>query len=1017
MGTNVGQVQLDLNLNDRQFKSQLSGISGIAKKVGGVLAGAFAVKQIANFGKECLELGSDLAEVQNVVDVAFPTMNAQIDEFAKNAATQFGLSETMAKRYSGTFGSMASAFGFAEKEAAAMSTELTGLTGDVASFYNISQDEAYTKLKSVFTGETESLKDLGVVMTQTALDQYALANGFGKVTSKMTEQEKVALRYAFVQDQLANASGDFARTSDSWANQMRVLTLQFDSIKASIGQGLINLFTPIIKQVNVLLGKLGTLASAFQSFTNMIAGKKNTASSVSDISGELSDATSEAESASEATSAIGDSAKKTAKKVEKSLAGFDKINKLSDNKSDDGSASSSGTIKQGNMDFGEASAGESPQLSALGKTLDGVKAKFGELQGLFARGLSLGLGNSLGNLNNIKKSLSSVKNTLGEIFTDPKVLSSFDNYVNTLAETLGKIAGSVVHIGLNIANNLTAGIAQALSQNKERIKNQLSQIFDVKAETAGLVGDFSVALANISDVLSSQEAVNISAGLTSIFEDGLMNAWLLSEKIGRDIVQLLTKPITDNQGKIKETLTNMLGPLSTLIDGADQAFKKMWDGVQETYDSRIKQSVDKVTEGLSNAVGFVCDMYNKYVAPVLDTLATKVSEVWTEHFAPLVNKLTDFGGSIVELIATLWRDYLEPFCEWIISTILPVIMPIIQTIGSVFMSIFGAIYDVVGGVIEVFTGLIDFITGTLSGDWEKSWNGIKEIFGGIWDAIKGVFEGVWNVIKDIFKGAYDFVVGCWSGAANFFAGIWNGITGVFSNCISFFSGMFTSAWNGITSAFSTVGQFFAGIWSGIKGAFSNVTDWFSGVFSKAWQAVKNVFSAGGKVFSGIKDGIVSVFKTVVNTLIRGINKIIKIPFNAINGMLNKIRDIGILGVEPFKGMWNYNPLGVPQIPLLAQGGFVKKNTPQLAMIGDNRHYGEVVAPENKMQAMVDEAVARSSGTAITRDELESMLDRAVQRMVAALSAVGFNIDGETLARLEKTKTAALDRRYNNVSIV
>ena len=118
-------------------------------------------------------------------------MSKQIDQFAKNASTQFGLSETMSKRFTGTFGAMAKAFGFNEKAAYDMSTTLTGLSGDVASFYNISQDEAYTKLKSVFTGETESLKDLGIVMTQTALDSYALANGFGKTSANMSEMEQV----------------------------------------------------------------------------------------------------------------------------------------------------------------------------------------------------------------------------------------------------------------------------------------------------------------------------------------------------------------------------------------------------------------------------------------------------------------------------------------------------------------------------------------------------------------------------------------------------------------------------------------------------------------------------------------------------------------------------------------------------------------------------------------------------------------------------------------------------------
>ena len=170
---------------------------------------------------------------------------------------------------------MAKAFGFSEKAAYDMGTTLTGLSGDVASFYNISQDEAYTKLKSVFTGETESLKELGVVMTQTALDAYAMANGFGKTTQQMSEAEKVALRYAFVQNQLTAATGDFARTSDSWANQVRIMKLQMDSLKATLGQGLINLVTPVIKVINTVLEKLSTLANAFKSFAELITGKKS----------------------------------------------------------------------------------------------------------------------------------------------------------------------------------------------------------------------------------------------------------------------------------------------------------------------------------------------------------------------------------------------------------------------------------------------------------------------------------------------------------------------------------------------------------------------------------------------------------------------------------------------------------------------------------------------------------------------------------------------------------------------
>lgn len=275
-----GTVYVDTLMDTKGFgkgvntmQKQMGGLSSAVGKLGAVIATTFAVGKVIRFGKEAIDLGSDLQEVQNVVDVTFTTMNEQVNEFAKNAAESAGLSETMAKRYTGTFGAMAKAFGFAEGEAFSMSTSLTQLAGDVASFYNLTQDEAYTKLKSVFTGETESLKDLGVVMTQSALDAFAMAKGYGKTTKQMSEQEKVALRYAFVLDQLSAASGDFVRTQDSWANQTRILSLNFDSFKANIGQALINIFTPFLKVVNQIVDKMAQLSQHFVAFSEMLVGK------------------------------------------------------------------------------------------------------------------------------------------------------------------------------------------------------------------------------------------------------------------------------------------------------------------------------------------------------------------------------------------------------------------------------------------------------------------------------------------------------------------------------------------------------------------------------------------------------------------------------------------------------------------------------------------------------------------------------------------------------------------------
>ena len=194
---------------------------------------------MAKFTKDCIEAASNLQEVSNVMNVTFGRNAGIIDKWAKTQAASFGLSEKAAKDYTGLYGTMAKQFGITLDRATKMSVELTKLTGDVASFYNTTDKIASTKLKSIFTGETESLKELGVVMTEANLNAYALSKGIGKTVNQMSEQEKVLLRYGFVVEKLQHAQGDFARTSDGWANSVRLLKLNLENLRVEIGTELL----------------------------------------------------------------------------------------------------------------------------------------------------------------------------------------------------------------------------------------------------------------------------------------------------------------------------------------------------------------------------------------------------------------------------------------------------------------------------------------------------------------------------------------------------------------------------------------------------------------------------------------------------------------------------------------------------------------------------------------------------------------------------------------------------------
>ena len=404
MSDTVGQIALELGIDSSQIVNQLTGASNKAAKqatsifsgFGKKIAAGLSIAAVTKFTKDCIEVGSNVTEVQNVVDTAFKDLSWQADQWASNAMTNFGLSELSAKKYMGVFGQMSNAMGITGKAALDMAENVTGLTGDVASFYNLGTDEAYTKLKSIWTGETETLKDLGVIMTQTNLDQYALNNGFGKTTAKMTEQEKVMLRYQYVTSALSNATGDFVKTQDSWANQTRILTLRFQQLKASLGKGFIALFTPILRGFNSLLAGLQKVADGFASFVQMITGA-DISSSMGSISADIAGIGDDAGGAADNVSGIGDAAKKTAKDIEKSLAGFDQINKLTEptDDSSDSSGSTGGTSSGiGSVDLvPDVSGSTSNVSSAISDMADKVKKALEPLKAISFDNLIISLDN------------------------------------------------------------------------------------------------------------------------------------------------------------------------------------------------------------------------------------------------------------------------------------------------------------------------------------------------------------------------------------------------------------------------------------------------------------------------------------------------------------------------------------------------------------------------------------------------------------------------------------------------
>ena len=899
------------------IKQSFNGLGSAVKKIGLLIAGAFAVGKLVQFGKECVGLGSDLAEVQNVVDVTFTTMSDKVNEFAKNAMTTAGLSETMAKRYVGTFGAMSKSFGFSEAQAYDMSTALTQLTGDVASFYNISQDLAYIKLKSVFTGETETLKDLGVVLTQSALDQYALANGYGKTTSEMTEQEKVALRLAFVQKQLSAASGDFIRTSDSWANQVRVMQLQLQSLKATVGQGLINIFTPVLKVINVLLGKLATLANAFKSFTELITGKKSSGQTsgsgaglagtdaIADTADQYGQAADNAEKLADANKDNATATKKANKETKNYLSSLDEVHKVSSTEGTSSIPSGSGSggtgsgggglpISVGSVDYGSLAEGENAldKISDSAKKLaDLLKKLWKPFQDAWKKEGKNTINAAQTALSGLAKLAKSVGKSLVEVWTN--------GTGTTMLTTMLKIAQNV----LKTVGNIASGFADAWNKNNvgtQIIQNIADALVAVMQFVEKIAEDTATWAANLDFYPLLESISNLTATFAPILESiGNVLEWIY-----KNVILPMLKWIIESGLPIAiNLLTTVVKTFSDNI-GVIAAFFASWKTVELL--SFIQQA------------GGVVGALNLIKAAIYENVAAKlVDKAETMYLTALYAK--DFVVSVAQTVVSLGKQA----AAFVANTAVKVANTAAQVAMTAATTAWNAICVIATAATKALSAAVAFLTspfglvvvaigaaiavGVLL---YKNWDKIKEVAGKVWDWIKNKTVTFVNDIGSKLRNLGTKI-----------STIWDNIK-------------------------STAYQKWTAIWSSIGDLVGKIRD---GIVEKFTFARDKVI----EIFGGIKD-------TIRNIL----NKVIGI----VNGAIGTVNS-AIGGIESALsfGPWEVpTPFGkktigfsatfprVPTVPYLAKGAVIPPRSEFLAVLGDQKQGNNIETPEALLRKIVRE---------------------------------------------------------------
>lgn len=602
-----GSIRINTKVDTGEAKNNINSLGSTVKKLGGIIASAFAITKLVQFGKSAINLASDLQEAQNVVDVAFGSMSDKANAFAQSALKNYGLAELSAKKYSSTFMSMAKGMGLATDDATNMSLALTGLVGDVSSFYNIEQDLAATKLKGIFTGESEALKDLGVVMTEANLEAYALAKGFNKSMKEMTQAEKVALRYQYVTEQLSLAQGDFARTSDSWANQIRVLKETFNSLSSIIGEFLIKGLTPFVQKLNDILQRLLAIAQAAKSLFL-----------VSDAAEEITDTATDAAGAQEE---VTDAVEGTGEAIAGNLASFDELNIMNDESTGGDGASNVfdglPTDEDTKVEVGEGSTVSPDLTNALLKIKEilepiisliltlrelvgtGLKKVF-EVLSPIIEGLLALLKQLLGIFGNFAGSVKDMQ-SVEEFFSG--LIDTVEQAATAIIETLAELIPQLVQIVTNIVVALVKAIGSNIPKLVNSIVNLVKELLGALTEMLPqLLEAGKELIQSLVEGLLSEESIN--AIFTAVGE----------------IVAALVEFIVENLPVIVE---NAVEIVLALVQGLLEALPHLIEGVL----TLIITIVETIVENLPEIISMGLEIVGSLIAGLLEAIPSLIAAI------------------------------------------------------------------------------------------------------------------------------------------------------------------------------------------------------------------------------------------------------------------------------------------------------------------------------------------------------------------------------------------------------
>lgn len=917
---------------------------------------ALIIRQLGLLSKQAINMASDLEEVQNVVDVSFGSMADQVEAFANTAVRSYGMSALTAKRMASTFMAMSNGMDIAQEAGKNMSLQLTALAGDMASFYNVGQDIAQTALNSIFTGETESLKKFGIVLTETNLEAFALSQGIKKSYQSMSQAEKVALRYNYVLNATKNAQGDFARTSGSWANQIRLLKEQWSQFLGILGKGLIQILTPVVKALNQMLASLISIGNAI---TKVFGGK-----TTNNMSTTIKDS---AIQAGDLDAGLGD-ANESAKKLSRTIAGFDELNVLNpkeeEKKPDSGNTGS---------DIG---AGNIADFKVDETQTEGVKTRLEQF------------------VKDCQEILNKWQSTIPKLeinFDTEKALSNLQNIGKNLLDTIAGWGSFIITIGIDIANDLDIG----------RLGNDVLGLVEAFTELASSITKAVVpALENFYNVGLSPlvQAIGEVADSMITWATGIIKGWSDWFTTNKDnIAQFgttlgeIVEPISKIIGNLLKITWDVLANALTIINDALQGIATSLINMKPETLKSIITDLLLIAGGTLTAKAFL-NIQDGLMGFVTGT--DQAGNAWkglkqiikegnsegdlgyfiTEPFKQAFEKIdivffTPFKTALNTHLFTPFKSILDAMrVEWTASMTaigssgggLQILESTVKSVGAGFSQLWAIIsahpFALVAVAIATVVALLvhlwntneefrqsiqDLWNNTLKPTIDKIVDVLKELWNEhlkpLIDRIKELWE---NTLKPSLTDLWDTV-----------KDIWDKLSVVLGEIIKVVGVVISTVLGVLVGGVEMIASIIGGIADVLTGIIDFLTGVFTGDWEKAWTGIK-------EIVLGILDAISGVFEGFIDGLIEGITNL----GNAINDLFgkdNKKKNTYTLNTNSKINLKNQaKNINIPQMKAFANGGVL--HSPTVGLMGEYSgasNNPEIVTPQSLMKETMEDANA------------------------------------------------------------